>query len=163
MWFLTIAPLAIKLYTENCNAQVMYLLGPRCTIKNSVTDWHQHFYSSILDFNADLVFSLPLLNSCLHRKCIFCVAQLRGCIFADVKEERKMSTYSMWVRVCCESCTQYILAMGAVKCCGVGNSHELLSHSLVFFLTQYLWNVDEYELSFCPCKLVWALWSIWRW
>lgn len=39
--------------------------------------------------NADLVFSLPFLNSCLQRKCIFCIAQLKGCIFADLKEERE--------------------------------------------------------------------------
>lgn len=135
----------------------------------SKTAWQintQHIYSSIFETNADLVFSLPFLNSCLHRKCIFCVAQLKGCIFAEVKEERRMSTYSMWVQVCyvCESCVQYIPAMGTLKCCGVGNSHELLSHSLVF-LAQYPWNVDEYELillSFCLHKLVPALWSVWR-
>lgn len=95
--------------------------------------------------SADLVFSLPFLNNRLHRKCIFCIAQLKGCIFADLRAERKTSTYStlcVQVFFFCESCVQYIPAMGTLKCCGVGSSHELLSHSLVF-LTQYLWNADE--------------------
>lgn len=169
MWFFfTIAILVIKLDTENCNAQLMYLLGPRCTVENSATDQHPtylHFH--IWSQCRFRVFSSISQQLSLDGKCIFCLAQLNGCIFADVKEERRMSTCSTWVQVCyiCESCVQYIPAMGTLKCCGVGNSHELLSHSLVF-LAQYLWNVFEYErilLSFCLHKLVLALWSIWRW
>lgn len=32
-----------------------------------------------------------------------------------LKEERKVSTYSMWAQVCyiCESCVQYVPAMGS--------------------------------------------------
>lgn len=120
-------------YSESYNAQLMYPQGPRCTVENSVTDDIFAFTEPCLHY-ADLVFSLPFHNSCLHRKYIFCIAQLKSCIFADLKEERKMSTYSMWVQAgyICESCIQYIPAMGTVKCCGVGNSHELLRHSLVF-------------------------------
>ena len=136
MWFFTIAILVIKLYTVTLRA-IMYNLcirrAPDVPSRNSVMDDIFAFTEPCLHY-ADLVFSLPFHNSCLHRKYIFCTAQLKSCIFADLKEERKMSTYSMWVQACyvCESCIQCIPAMGTVKCCGVGNSHELLRHSLVF-------------------------------
>lgn len=140
MWFFTIATQVIQLYTVTLTT-IMHSLcifwDPDVQCMKQSNRLHICIYSAIFArhfLNADLVFSFSFHNSCLHRKCIFCIAQLKGCIFADLKEERKMSTYSMWVQVCyiCERCIQYIPATVTLKCCGVGNSHELLSYSLFF-------------------------------
>lgn len=101
----------------------------QCHISTALSQWW---------FSVECVF-----NSCLHRKCIFCTAQLEGCIFADLKEERKTCSTS-----CATSARaayiEYIPATGTVKCCGVGNS----------------WIIESFSCFFSPvslkCTWIWA-------